>query len=279
MPTVTAHTRPGDGRTENEDWYAATEHLVVVLDGATIRTDTGCIHGLPWYVRQLGAAIVSGTQNPGHGLRSVLADAISHVAALHSDICDLTHPGTPSAAAGIIRIGHNTVDWLVLGDITILIETVDGLTAVTDDRVSQTGLTERRECDRYPIGTPEKMTAMLTMKQIELASRNTEGGYWIASTDPTAVEHAYVGSIPHDQVLRFAACSDGTMRALALTSIDSHAGVMAVLHRSGPKTLVDRVRAAERNDPLGKRVPRNKATDDATAVFADMDVGGEGSTQ
>ncbi len=272
MPTITAYTQAGDDSADNEDWYAVSDGLIVVLDGATIRTETGCTHGLPWYVRQLGAAIMSGAQNLDRDLQRVLADAINHVAALHSNTCDLAHPGTPSAAAGVVRISANKVDWLVLGDITVLIDTTDGLTAVTDDRVSQTGLAERRECDRYLIGTPEKMTAILAMKQIELASRNKDGGYWIASTDPTAVEHAHVGCLPRDQVLRLAACSDGAMRALTLTSITDPAGVMAVLRSSGPKTVVDQVRAAERNDPLGKRVPRNKARDDATAVFADMNV-------
>ena len=273
MPTIiAAHTQAGDDRTDNEDWYAATDDLVVVLDGATIRTDTGCVHGLPWYVRQLGAAIVASAQNHDYDLRQVLADAISTVAALHADTCDLTHPGTPSAAAGIVRLGHGTVDWLVLGDITVLVDAEDGLAVFTDNRVSQTGLAERRECDRYLIGTAEKATALLEMKRVELAARNTAGGYWIASTDPAAVDHAHVDSVPRARVLRFAVCSDGAMRALALTSISTHDGIMAILRGSGPAALIDLVRNAERHDPLGKRVPRNKATDDATAVFADLNV-------
>ncbi len=47
---------PGDPGTPNEDWVAVTSDLVVVLDGATVRTETGCVHGAAWYTGELGAA-------------------------------------------------------------------------------------------------------------------------------------------------------------------------------------------------------------------------------
>jgi hypothetical protein len=272
MPTITAYTQAGDGQEHNEDWYAATDDLVVVLDGATIRTDTGCIHGLPWYVRQLGVAIVAGAVGNNHDLREVLRDAISYVSNLHSATCDLTHPGTPSAAAGVVRIGTDTIDWAVLGDITVMVKDEKGeLTSTTDDRVSHTAIDLRHECDRHLIGTPEKMSAILAMKEIELASRNRAGGYWIAAAEPAAADHAYVGSAATPDVRSIGVCSDGAMRALTLTSITGAGGVMELLG-SDPKKVVDLVRAAERNDPLGRRIPRNKATDDATAVYVDMNV-------
>ncbi|MEV0082935.1 hypothetical protein [Saccharopolyspora sp. NPDC050642] len=113
------------------------------------------------------------------------------------------------------------------------------------------------------------MTAILAMKEVELASRNREGGYWIASSDPDAAAHSLTGSAPVDQVERVAVCSDGAMRALDLTPIDTTAGVLRVLREAGPGGLVEQVRAAEDGDPLGARVPRNKARDDATAVLVE----------
>lgn len=272
MTTITAHTLPGEGQAHNEDWYAALPNLAVVLDGATIRTDTGCVHGLPWYVRRLGTSIVNFAQIPEWDLRTVLSAAIREVTALHSATCDLDHPGTPSAAVGIARITGEHLEWLVLGDITVMVDTTTGLFAVTDNRVSNTGYDLRRECDRYPIGSEEKNAAIQAMKDVELAMRNTDGGYWIASTETEAVDHAHVGAVPLDQVTRFALCSDGAMRATSITSIDSDEGVMAVLRALGPSGLVNMVRTAEHRDPLGTRVPRNKATDDATVVYVDMEV-------
>ncbi|MEV6233604.1 hypothetical protein AB0L88_37650 [Saccharopolyspora shandongensis] len=273
---ITAHTQPS-GDKPNEDWFAASDGLVVVLDGATIRTDTGCIHGLPWYVRTLGAGLVANAADHARGLRDVLADSIRQVTAAHSGSCDLEHRGTPSAAVGLVRWTSEAVEWIVLGDITVIVETTDDAVVTCDDRVSRTGWEERRACDRFLIGTDEKMAAILAMKEIELASRNREGGYWIASSNPGAAAHSLTGSAPVGQVERVAVCSDGAMRALDLTPIDTTAGVLRVLREAGPDGLVGQVRAAEDGDPLGARVPRNKARDDATAVLVETRYGRENS--
>lgn len=269
MTTITAESRPGTPDRENEDWYAASGDLVVVLDGATIRTDTGCVHGLPWFVRQLGAAIMTTANNRDQGLATALSTAIQHVVDLHSDTCDLTHPGTPSAAVGLVRRNDDQLEWLVLGDITVMVEATDGLTVTVDDRVSKTALAERAECNRYLASDPAKPAVIRAMKDVELASRNVKGGYWIASVDPAAAEHAHTGSTAYQDVYRFGVCSDGTMRALDLTGIDSHEGVMRVL-RQRPGLLLDQVRQAEHADPEGARNPRNKITDDATVVYVDV---------
>lgn len=269
--STTTYTLHGDKQLENEDWYAATNDVMIVLDGATIRTETGCIHGLPWYVRQLGAALLAGAQDSATPLREVLSSAIRQVSDMHRSSCDLSHPGTPSAAVGIARRGDGQLDWLVLGDITIMASTSDRLTVVVDDRVSRTALDERRECDQYLIGTDAKLAAILAMKDVELASRNVEGGYWIASVLPEAADHAHAGSTALADVWQVAVCSDGAMRALDLTDLTTYADVMQALQTDGPQSLVERVRHAEREDPQGALVPRNKATDDATALFADWE--------
>lgn len=270
---VTAHTRPATADAPNEDWYAATNDLVIVLDGATIRTETGCIHGLPWYVRNLGIQLMDAAANLETSLSECIAVAIRTVSAMHSDTCDLTHPGTPSAAIGMVRHRpSSTFEYAVLGDISVMfkVEGHEHVNAVVDPRVSQVAVAERRECDRHLIGTDEKMAAILAMKDLELAGRNTAGGYWIASVDPSAAEYALTGSLPVDQVPRFAVCSDGAMRALEMTSVNTNDAVVDTLRHLGPSALVDMVRAAEERDSQGARWPRNKAFDDATAVFVDV---------
>ena len=73
----TSATAPGKSGVPNEDWVAATSDLIVVLDGATIRTDTGCHHGVPWYTRKLGAGIIAGAASRAQTLTGALADAIT----------------------------------------------------------------------------------------------------------------------------------------------------------------------------------------------------------
>jgi hypothetical protein len=263
----TAATSAGRADRSNEDWVAVTSDLAVVLDGATARTDTGCIHGVAWYTRKLGAGIIAAAAVQSRPLTEVLADTIRDVTALHPD-CDLTHPGTPSAATAIVRLEGETLRYLVLGDITVVLDTTSDLTVVRDDRVSQTAATERARSDQFPIGAPEKQAALVEMKHAELAARNQPGGYWIAATDPVVVAHALTGETPAAQVRRLAVLSDGAARAVELFHHHTWSSALDALEREGPQRFIDQVRTAEHADPFGEQHPRNKNSDDATVILA-----------
>jgi hypothetical protein len=252
-------TQPGDPAKPSEDWAHASERLIVVLDGATARTETGCAHGVHWHAAQLGAAFVDLASNHGKGLTDVLREGIERVAAAHPQ-CDLEHPGTPSAGVAILRA---TGDYLVLGDVSIVAEHRAEPVVIIDARVDLTAQAERAEVDRHLIGTPEKAAALIPMKHAELAARNVPGGYWIAAADPAAAAHALTGKIALPAGSRAAVLTDGAARAVTLNLMTWS----ALLGWQRPADLITLVRQAEQTDPLGARWPRNKASDDATAVF------------
>ena len=262
----TAASVPGSDA-PNEDWFSVTPELIVVLDGATVRTETGCVHGLPWYVQQLGMALSRFTSGPC-SLTWVLARSIEHVANLHRVDCDLQHPGTPSAAVGIVRMRNGVQERLVLGDISVVTETASDLWVVSDTRVSGTALAERAEADRFPLGSSAKMEAILAMKPHELAARNVPGGYYIAAADPSAAQEALVSEVPLSDIHRFAVLSDGAARFVDLFGLEDWKVALDYLESTGPEAFVEAVRMAERGDPEGIRFPRNKGADDATAVFS-----------
>src|SRR6266511_3772616 len=157
---VSAFSDPADDNGANEDYVSAAPGLVVVLDGATVRTETGCSHGAAWYANHLGSALSTLASDRRVSLSTALRTAIQHVANQHGE-CDLNHPGTPSAAVAVLRINGDTLEYLLLGDITIVIDSTDGLHVVVDDRVDATARGEREGADRYPIGSPEKQSALL----------------------------------------------------------------------------------------------------------------------
>lgn len=264
---VAAATDPGSPTAQNEDWMSAAQNVLVVLDGATARTDTGCIHGVSWYAAKLGSAITHHATDHDMHLRQVLSHAIRDTADQHRE-CDLTHPGTPSAATAIIRIGEEALDYLILGDVLIVTDTDDGLDVLTDDRVDSTATRERAEADQYPFDSTEKKDALLRMKHAELAARNQPEGYWVAAADPTVVSQAITGTIPLDQLQRVAVLTDGAARIVTVFELLNWAEVLNILDDAGPTELIHRVRAIEAADPTGTRWPRNKNSDDATAVFS-----------
>lgn len=258
-------TEPGSPHAENEDWHYANHGLIVVLDGATVRTETGCVHGVPWYAGHLGNHLARLGMDRDLKLGQILSTAIALTADDHRG-CDLGHPGTPSATVAMLRTRGPVLEYLVLGDTTVVVETVIETQVLTDDRVDSTAVAERAEANRYPIGSAEKHTALVRMKQAELAVRNQLGGYWVAAADPAVAEHALRGEFAVQDVRRAAVLTDGAVRIVTLFELLTWQGVLDVLTVNGPTELVGRVRAQEAADPNGARWPRNKTRDDATVV-------------
>jgi len=260
MPTAAA-SLPAGAPGDNEDWFSASPGLVVVLDGATARTATGCRHGISWFAARLGSALSDGGADLP--LSAVLATGIDRVAASHPQ-CDLGHEGTPSAAVGMVRLRDSWAEYLVLGDVSVVLDTTTGISVVSDERVSRTAMAERRAADGYPLGSEQKNLALVRMKRVELAGRNRAGGYWIAAADPAAARHALTGRIAAGDLRRFAVLTDGAARIVTLFGELSWRELLDAAQRDGPEAVLRRVRAAERSDPGGVRWPRNKRSDDAT---------------
>ncbi len=111
-----------------------------------------------------------------------------------------------------MRLLDRNIEYLVLGDAIVALDTDDGIQVIQDDRVESTARPERIEADHYRIGTDEKHAALILMKRAELAARNRSGGFWAATSDPAVVDHAIVGEVRVDRVVQLAVLTDGAAR-------------------------------------------------------------------
>lgn len=259
-------TCPG-GASPNEDWVVGTPTLVVVLDGlSTAGLDTGCLHGVPWYVAHLGSHIVSALSTPGRPLTDGLADAIERVAELHRG-CDLGNPGTPSATVAILRSNSESLDYLVLADSPVAFEGADGISVITDLRVDEVLPHLKAEVEQHETHTDEHREAVQKLVSAQRQVRNTPEGYWVAATVPEAAEHTLSGTVPSVGVRAAAVMSDGVSRLVTEYAMATWSDVFDTLRTGGPHELIDTVRKAEATDPTGRRWPRYKSGDDATVAF------------
>lgn len=255
------------GNNSNEDWVSTSSTLIVMLDGATVRTETGCVHGVTWFTQTLGLALQTLAADPGVPLPAVLRSAIEVTASEHPE-CDLKHPGTPAAAVAIARIKGGDIEYLSLGDAAIVLDSKDGVSVISDNRVDATAAQERADANRYLIGSAEKQAALLAMKHAELAARNIPGGYWVAASDPAASAQALTGAVPIAGLRRMAVLTDGAARLVTLFETATWSGLLDILEHQGPKAVILRTRDAENSDPEGRRWSRNKRHDDATVAYA-----------
>ncbi|MEV7871541.1 hypothetical protein AB0P17_36825 [Streptomyces sp. NPDC088124] len=254
-------TSPGNTARPNEDWAgvalpaAGEGGVLVVLDGVTPPAgEDGCVHGVPWFTARLGGALLelSGSRRD-MTLAQVLAVSIGRTADAHRDTCDLSLTRTPQATVVLARWGRDTVEHLVLSDSALLLESPDGaVRAVLDDRL-----------DRLPREVLRSVAATDAL-------RNAEGGFFTAAADPSVAERAVTGRTPAAEVRSLLALTDGASRWVEVFREGGWADCLALVRKSGPQELVDRVRAAESADPDGAAFRRGKTSDDATVTYVEL---------
>lgn len=254
-------TAPGSHPRPNEDWTAVATPsagsggTLIALDGVTPpRTGgDGCVHGVPWFTSRLGGALTElSASRREMPLTDVLGESIRRTADAHRDTCDLSHPRTPQATVVMVRWDAGTVEHLVLSDSTLLLESPAGeVRAVVDDRL-----------DRIPRSVRRQAAATDAL-------RNTEGGFFTAAVDPDVAAKAVTGRTPASEVRALVALTDGAARWVEVFREGDWADCLALVRKSGPQELIDRVRAAESADPDGVAFRRGKAYDDATVVYVE----------
>lgn len=257
------------GSRHSEDWIATSPEAVVLLDGLSTPEGfpTGCRHGTPWYVRQLGTQLLHLlVTRPDLDPRQALAQAIQTVAHGHAGTCDLSHPAMPSATVALLRAGPADVHCLVLSDALIILESSEGIEILTDNTVNQLAADQRHAVLSERIGTPEHTAAKRLMVTEQQRHRNVPGGYWVAAANPAAATYALTKTIPHATIRRAAILSDGAA-ALVDYGLADWPEVLDTLQHAGPAGLIHRIRHAEATDPHGERWPRYKTSDDATAAL------------
>jgi hypothetical protein len=228
----------------NEDVVVGGGDHVAVLDGATAMPGvaTGCRHDVAWFVGRLGGQLGVRLAVSDASLHTLLAEAIGATMAMHASSCDLSNPDSPSATVSILRRRGDALDYLVLADSPILLDN-GAVQAITDDRI-----------DRLPDYSIAGVSRL----------RNTEAGFWVASTVPAAAERAVTGSVPVASVRRAAIFSDGASRLVERFDELSWSQLLDLLERAGPLGLIARTRAVEAG---ATAVRRGKRYDDATAVL------------
>ncbi|MFG2778514.1 protein phosphatase 2C domain-containing protein [Streptomyces prunicolor] len=256
-------SEPGDPDRPNEDFASVglpasgQGGSLIVLDGVTPpRGETGCLHSVPWYTARLGGALTELTVSYRDlTLAEILSRAILRTAEAHAATCDLSHPRTPQATVVVARWSPQEVEYLVLSDSALLVESPAGeVTAVLDDRLS-----------RLPRG------ALATDAMIDTTLRNKEGGFFTAAADPSVAARAVTGALPRTDARTLTALTDGATRWVEKFGQGDWAECFALVRKDGAAELVARVRELERADEETRTyLRRSKTHDDATVVYVEL---------
>jgi hypothetical protein len=269
---VVMASSPGHLSQPNEDFVGAVPGAVVLLDGAGIPgTDSICRHGVAWYSHTLGATILGHlSRELGTDLVAALADSIGQVSGQHRHTCDIANPSSPQSTVAIIRFDEDRVDFLVLADVFVVLDSSESdPQVVTDSRE----VSVRSECSSVlrglPTGTPEYERARLSVIDALRARRNQSGGYWIAKDDPHAAMQAVTGNVPLRQLNGAALLSNGASRIVDPYRLAEWPAVLDLMRTRGPEEILRRVREAETKARATGSFPDIRLPDDATVAYCE----------
>ncbi|MFI8530143.1 protein phosphatase 2C domain-containing protein [Streptomyces aquilus] len=255
-------SEPGDPTRPNEDFASVglpasgRGGALVVLDGVTPpKGPTGCLHSVPWFVSRLGGALTELTVSlPDVPLSEALSLAVARTADSHAHTCDLSHPRTPQATVVLARWSERALEYLVLSDSTLLVESPDGAVTVLAD-------------DRLALLPRESLT---TDAHIDAHLRNKEGGFFTAAADPSVAGRAVTGVLRREDVRALAALTDGATRWVETFREGDWTDLFTFVRKEGAQALVTRVRELETADTEREFLGRSKRHDDASVAFVEL---------
>jgi hypothetical protein len=204
-------------------------------------------------------------------LRDTLADSITWFRDLHASTCEIHDLAHPSATILILRETQRGCDYLVLGDSTLVLDGPTGIKAVSDRRLQDNiAPSLRARLQHLGRDSAEHGAARAELLAAERAGRNTDGGYWIAATDPQAAHHALTGHLAPNEIHSALLLTDGASVLVDRFATIDWKDLLVITRTEGPVGVIERVRAAE-DDPAIATLPRSKLHDDATIVYCEID--------
>lgn len=277
-------TRKKPNKIFNEDLVGFSNNMYWLLDGATIPENQEILNGCDavWLVKQISYHLnINSLNSEEKSLEEILEISLKGVQNDFFTKTALTMEQTknhyiPSATLVLIRVLDNYIEYLVLGDSTLLIETDLSFVEITDKRLKSVAIDERKaivDLVATGISYNHKNVHELHKKLVakEQALLNVEGGYWMSSIEPNASKHALYGKIGFSRNARIALLSDGLTRAYTHFPIcDSWESLLNYLKIYGVESCILKVRDYENEDSTGITYKRTKSSDDASGLYLEI---------
>lgn len=267
---------PGDPKKSNEDAFAAEPFGALVLDGATMvsenlmpgRSDAAWISSFG--ARRLISHLREG-DGPRAALRHALADAERSFAGLRRRAPE--EPWELPLASMVLAVpADDGFELLWYGDCAALMLLPDGSTSVVGpalERKAGETSAAQRFLDETGLAPVEALKGdkYLPLFRAGRETVNSPAGEWLFSPVAAASEHVWRARYRAPSGTLLLLCSDGFLALASAYEAMDASDLVAAARDPGLKALGEKLRAVEDGDPEGRRYPRFKKSDDATAVL------------
>jgi hypothetical protein len=267
-----SHTAaPGDHLCE--DRVGVRGDLAWVIDGATPVAPSRLPDGASeaaWLASALDRELRAHASEPLPNLRALAAAVIAAVrdSAPPSWLTGTVLP--PSAALALVRHHGDSVEYLVLADVSVHVGEHPPVTDLSAELLNGPAYYHFKQALARTGNLAEAQnTVAAELTEHRRSYMNQLGGYWVAALDPAAATHALHGHYPAPAGTRVLLCTDGFSRLWDTLGILN--STQEVMERS--RTLVqftEELRTAEEADAQCGMVARWKASDDVGALLLEV---------
>jgi len=267
---------PGDPGKPNEDAFAAEPGAAVVFDGATMvseplmpgRSDAAWI--AQFGARRLMAHLQEGDA-PRTALRHALTDAERSFAGLRRRAPREQYE-YPFASMMLAVPGDGGFDALWYGDCAAIVLEPGGGCGLLGEAL----LKRAHEAQRArSLGQEMGVAPAAALSRAEFLPRlraarnkvNTPGGDWLFSPEAKTSEHVKRARLAPPPGTLILLCTDGFLALTGDFGAMATSALVEAARDRGLQALGAELRAIEDADPEGRKFPRFKRSDDATAVL------------
>ncbi len=267
---------PADPASANEDAFAAEKNDAVVLDGATglgemlMPGPSDAAWIAHFGARRLMAHRRDG-DSPQDALRNALADAKKSFIGLRRRPPKEKYE-IPFASMMFVSAGEGGFDLLWFGDCAALVLRPGEGVKIVGEAFGKRAAEARRvkllaEAKGLAPATGLSRAEFLPHLRASRNKMNTSRGGWLFSPDPRAAAHAGSRRVEAKAGTLVLLATDGFLALASDYGAYDALGLVDAAQGRGLKALGEELRALEESDAEGRRFPRLKKSDDATAVL------------
>ncbi len=270
---LSALSQPGNPKKPNDDAFCHADNLAAVFDGATsigepiLPADSDAA----WIARKGAQGLVAhADKGAREALRLALADAERDF--LKERLRAPRAPyEIPLASMMLITPVADKLDCYWYGDCTALIarrdEPVEIIGTAFANRAGEAkGAVALSKAKGIAPAAESNLPEFLDALR-EQRNRAHAGTPRVFAPDVRVFERVRSASVPVSQGTKVLLCSDGFLALASDYDAYDVAGLVAAVLSRGLKPLYDELRRIENDDPDGRKYPRFKTSDDATALL------------
>ena len=260
----------------NEDMVGLCKKGAWVLDGATGLNNKNLISkesDAKWYVSWWNKYLQENIDKD-KSLKEIVLDGLEKIKKeylLKLNGLKIENLDLPSASVVIIKFYTDKLEYILLGDCTLLLNKLNENIIIKDERVCK--LDEKvffkmenlnKRCN---LAILEKKNILLPFIIENRLKKNSDKGYWILEFNKEAVEKSIHGYIDVEGEVRIMMSSDGFSCAWDRYNIFKENEMIEVGKNKGIGYINNKIRKLEKEDYNGMIFPRFKESDDSSCVY------------